>query len=83
VVSEGQETYSYYGWLNRLALNIGYHNEHHDFPAVSWIRLPEVRRIASHLYDEQLSHRSWIRLWWRFISDRELGPLSRIVRRTR
>ena len=36
--ADGQETYSYYGVLNKIFLNVGYHNEHHDFTKVSSTR---------------------------------------------
>jgi len=39
-------TFSYYGGLNFLTLNVGFHVEHHDFGNVAWTRLPELRRIA-------------------------------------
>lgn len=39
-------TYSYYGGMNFLTLNVGFHVEHHDFGNIAWTRLPELRRIA-------------------------------------
>ena len=46
VVRDGQETYSYYGALNWLTFNVGYHNEHHDLPGVPWNRLPKLKALA-------------------------------------
>jgi sphingolipid delta-4 desaturase len=56
--SATQATHSYYGWLNRLTLNVGYHYEHHDFPAVPGTRLPALHRIARAHYDGLEAHRS-------------------------
>jgi sphingolipid delta-4 desaturase len=39
-------TFSYYGGLNFLTLNVGFHVEHHDFGNIAWTRLPELRKIA-------------------------------------
>jgi sphingolipid delta-4 desaturase len=78
-----QETFSYYGPLNRLAFNVGYHNEHHDFPSVPWNRLPEIRAAAPEVYDKLSAHQSWTRLLFRFLFGRDVSLFSRIVRNER
>ena len=78
-----QETTSYYGILNVPALNVGYHNEHHDFPSVPWNRLPAVRKAAPEAYDTLFWHRSWTFLLLRFLFDPNLTLWSRVVRAER
>ncbi len=78
-----QETYSYYGRLNILALNVGYHNEHHDLPSIPWNRLPLLKSMAPEWYDPLMSHRSWAKLLWRFLTDPGLSLYSRMLRTNR
>ncbi|KAB8269990.1 peptidase [Aspergillus minisclerotigenes] len=74
------ETYSYYGPLNILTYNVGLHNEHHDFPAIPWTRLPALHRIASEFYEPLPSHRSWVWVIWTFILDKNVGMWCRVKR---
>jgi len=79
----GQETYSYYGPLNKVSFNVGYHNEHHDLVTIPWSRLPEVRRLAPEFYDGLHSYSSWTSLLARFVSDRNITLFTYIVRPSR
>lgn len=80
LIDEVQETYSYYGALNRVVFNVGYHNEHHDFPSVPWNALPRVKATAPESYEGLKAHWSWGRLLVRFIFDPGLSLHSRMVR---
>ena len=76
-----QETYSYYGPLNFFVYNVGYHNEHHDFPRVPGSRLAKLKAIAPEFYDNLHCHKSWTVVLLRYIFDSEVGPFSRVVRK--
>lgn len=80
VLDENQETYSYYGFFNNIAFNVGFHNEHHDFPSIPWNRLPELKKQAPSFYDTLQSHQSWTRLFFRFLFDNKITLHSRILR---
>ncbi|XP_059136550.1 sphingolipid delta(4)-desaturase DES1-like isoform X2 [Peromyscus eremicus] len=77
---KGHETYSYYGPLNFLTFNVGYHNEHHDFPNIPGKNLPLVRKTAAEYYDKLPHHYSWIKVLYDFVMDDTRSPYSRVRR---
>ncbi len=83
IINPPQETYSYYGPLNTVALNVGFHNEHHDFPSIPWNKLPELKNTAPEWYDSLVFHKSWFKLWIRFIFDPKISLFTRITRENR
>ncbi|ELK28079.1 Sphingolipid delta(4)-desaturase/C4-hydroxylase DES2 [Myotis davidii] len=77
---KGYETYSYYGPLNWITFNVGYHMEHHDFPSIPGCNLPLVRKIAPEYYDHLPQHHSWVKVLWDFVFEDSLGPYARVKR---
>ena len=74
-----QETYSYYGSLNYLTWNVGYHNEHHDFPNVPWSRLHKIKIKMYNYYDNLIKYDSWYTIFYKFIFDNNVTMNSRII----
>lgn len=74
------ETFSYYGRLNLLTYNVGLHNEHHDFPAIPWTRLPALHALAREFYVDLPCHRSWVAVLWHFVWDPQVGLTCRVKR---
>lgn len=80
VFTPGQETYSYYGPLNYVTFNVGYHNEHHDFPMISGFRLPRVKAMAPEYYNTLASYKSWTMVIYNYITRPDISPYSRVKR---
>ncbi|CAF2882586.1 unnamed protein product [Rotaria sp. Silwood2] len=83
VFKEGYETYSYYGPLNSITYNVGYHNEHHDFPNIPGRNLPKVQKIAPDYYDNLPCYTSWTKVLYDFVMNDNVGPWARVVRPTK
>ncbi|MDJ1504509.1 fatty acid desaturase [Xanthocytophaga agilis] len=83
VLDKNQETYSYYGVLNTVNMNVGYHNEHHDMPSIPWNNLPKLKSIAPEFYDNLKYHTSFTKLFFTFLFSQEVSLFSRIVRKER
>lgn len=79
-LENSHETGSYYGPLNALCLNLGYHNEHHDFSNIPWNNLPKLRRMAPEFYESLSSSTSWTKLLFQFITDSRWSLYSRTRR---
>lgn len=75
-----QETFSYYGPINWITYNVGYHTEHHDFMNIPGTRLPKLKKIAPEYYDSIVSHKSWFLVHLNFIFNKKYGHFCRITR---
>jgi len=64
-----QPTNSVYGFFQLLVLNVGYHNEHHDFPNIPWNRLPKLRKLAPEFYDSLFYYKSYNEVLKNFLFD--------------
>jgi sphingolipid 4-desaturase/C4-monooxygenase len=78
VLFGAQETNSYVGPCNRLAFNVGLHNENNDFTGFL-----SYGARASEFYADQPVVRSYLALCWRFVMDPTLSIGSRMVRPSR
>jgi sphingolipid 4-desaturase/C4-monooxygenase len=84
-VTAPRETFSYYGWLNWLTLNVGHHVEHHDFPRVSGLKLPALSRLVGPTYYPRDGTNSYTvlgayTLLYRYVVRPGVNPYARVQR---
>ena len=79
-LSKKRATYSYYGKLNGLMFNMGFHTEHHDFPNIPWIHLPKLREISPEQYRNLQSRNSYLGLIFTFVASSSWGLHSRSMK---
>jgi sphingolipid 4-desaturase/C4-monooxygenase len=72
-IRRGQPTNSCYGLLNRVSFDVGYHVEHHDFPAIPWRRMRRLHALAHEHYDDLARVASWGSLMAAYFFDRRFG----------
>lgn len=80
LLKSDQETYSYYGPLNKVVFNVGYHVEHHDFMTIPWVNLPKLCLLAKPHYDSLISYPSYSAVMWEFITNTEHTLFARTLR---
>lgn len=80
VMKNEQETNSYYGNLNLLLFNVGYHTEHHDFPRIPCSLLPKLKIIAPEFYNDRYSDDHWTSFFFKFIMDDNITLSQRKMR---
>lgn len=82
VFEDGFETYDYLGPLNFITYNVGYHNEHHDFPNIPGSRLPQLRAMAPEYYENLPSYTSWTMVIVNFVLRDDMCLFKRVKRQT-
>lgn len=70
---------SYYGPINLVSVNLGYHLEHHDLPQIAGWRLPRLHKIVPEFYTGHFSHQSRMVGLWEFVMNRNIGLDSRPI----
>lgn len=76
---ESYATASYYGPINALSLNHGFHLEHHDFANIPGPRLAKLSRLAPEYYEGRFAHRSRLATLWQFVFDRRVTLVGRDI----
>jgi len=66
---KGQPTNSVYTSWHTIFLNIGHHNEHHDFANIPWNRLPKLTAIAPEYYMNLKYYTSYIQVLVEFFTN--------------